>query len=316
MQKTFEHIELSVVIPTFNEEGNIALLIQRLEQTMQLIGCVNYEFIFVDDGSTDQSLQHIKHARSLNDKVHFVQFSKNFGHQYALKAGLDFARGNAVVSLDADLQHPPELISEMYQLWKDGAEVVYTRRQDQNNIGLFKRKSAKLFYWLANRLSEVPIEEGTADFRLLDRKVVNAIKAFKESDLFLRGLIPTLGFRQVGLDYRPSKRHSGHTKYSFTKMFQFAINGITSSSAKPLYLSIYLGLFFAFLAFIYGCYAIYLALFTTEAITGWTSLIASVLFIGGIQMILIGIVGIYLGKLFVQSKQRPTYIINENSLHV
>ena len=175
--------------------------------------------------------------------------------------------------------------------------------------------SAKAFYWLANRLSEVPIEEGTADFRLLDRKVVAAIKSFKESHLFLRGLIPTLGFKQVALDYEPAQRFSGHSKYSFSKMFQFAINGITSSSAKPLYFSIYLGLFFAFLAFVYGCYAIYISIFTDAAITGWTSLIASVLFIGGIQMILIGIVGIYLGKLFVQSKQRPTYIIKSSTLN-
>jgi dolichol-phosphate mannosyltransferase len=315
MEQKPEHIELSVIIPTFNEEGNIALLIQRLDQTMLQMGCSHHEYIFIDDGSTDHSLQNIKTARKQNSSVNFLQFSKNFGHQYALKAGLDYARGAAVVSLDADLQHPPELISEMYQRWKNGAEVVYTRRQDEKSIGFFKRKSAKVFYWLANRLSEVPIEEGTADFRLLDRKVVNAIKSYKESDLFLRGLIPTLGFKQEGLDYTPAKRHSGQTKYSFSKMFQFAINGITSSSAKPLYLSIYLGLFFALLAFVYGCYAVYIALFTNEAITGWTSLIASVLFIGGIQMILIGIVGIYLGKLFVQSKQRPTYIIKENSIH-
>jgi dolichol-phosphate mannosyltransferase len=315
MEQKPEHIELSVIIPTFNEEGNIALLIQRLDQTMLQMGCSHYEYIFIDDGSTDHSLQNIQNARKQNSSVNFLQFSKNFGHQYALKAGLDYARGAAVVSLDADLQHPPELISEMYHLWKNGAEVVYTRRQDEKSIGFFKRKSAKVFYWLANRLAEVPIEEGTADFRLLDRKVVNAIKSYKESDLFLRGLIPTLGFKQEGLDYKPAKRHSGQTKYSFSKMFQFAINGITSSSAKPLYLSIYLGLFFALLAFVYGCYAVYIALFTNEAITGWTSLIASVLFIGGIQMILIGIVGIYLGKLFVQSKQRPTYIIKENSIH-
>ena len=315
MEHKPDHIELSVIIPTYNEEGNIALLIQRLEQTMSRMGCTAYEYIFIDDGSTDQSLENIKQARFDNKQVQYLQFSKNFGHQYALKAGLDHARGAAVVSLDADLQHPPELIAEMYALWKNGAELVYTRRQDQQSIGFFKRKSAKLFYWLANRLAEVPIEEGTADFRLMDRKVVNAIKAFKEADLFLRGLIPTLGFKQVGIDYIPAKRHSGQTKYSFSKMFQFAINGITSSSAKPLYLSIYLGLFFACLAFLYGCYAVYLALFTSEAITGWTSLIASVLFIGGIQMILIGIAGIYLGKLFVQSKQRPTYIIKANSIH-
>jgi glycosyltransferase involved in cell wall biosynthesis len=307
-------IELSLVIPTFNEEGNVQRLYQEIRAVLAQLQLEHYEFIFIDDGSSDASLHNIEALRAQDPKVHYLQFSRNFGHQHALKAGLDHARGAAVISLDADLQHPPALIADMLHHWRNGAEVVYTRRQDKQNVGFFKKMSAKAFYWLANRLSEVPIEEGTADFRLLDRKVVDAIKSFKESHLFLRGLIPTLGFKQVALDYEAAARHSGQSKYSFGKMLRFAINGITSSSAKPLYFSIYLGLFFAFLAFLYGCYAIYIAVFTNAAITGWTSLIASVLFIGGIQMILIGIVGIYLGKLFVQSKQRPTYIIKTETL--
>jgi dolichol-phosphate mannosyltransferase len=307
-------IELSLVIPTFNEEGNVQRLYNEILLVLKQLQISTYEVIFIDDGSSDQSLQRIEALRAQDTNVHYLQFSRNYGHQHALKAGLDHAKGAAVISLDADLQHPPALIADMVQLWRQGAEVVYTRRNDKQNVGLFKKLSAKAFYWLANRLSEVPIEDGTADFRLLDRKVVDAIKTFKESHLFLRGLIPTLGFKQVALDYEPAVRFSGQSKYSLGKMFHFAINGITSSSAKPLYFSIYLGLFFAFLAFVYGCYAIYIAVFTDAAITGWTSLIASVLFIGGIQMILIGIVGIYLGKLFVQSKQRPTYIIKSNTL--
>ncbi|MFN5680230.1 MAG: glycosyltransferase [Flavobacteriia bacterium] len=307
-------IELSLVIPTFNEEGNVQRLYQEIRAVLAQLQLEHYEFIFIDDGSSDASLHNIEALRAQDPKVHYLQFSRNFGHQHALKAGLDHARGAAVISLDADLQHPPALIADMLHHWRNGAEIVYTRRQDKQNVGFFKKMSAKAFYWLANRLSEVPIEEGTADFRLLDRKVVDAIKSFKESHLFLRGLIPTLGFKQVALDYEAAARHSGQSKYSVGKMLRFAINGITSSSAKPLYFSIYLGLFFAFLAFVYGCYAIYIAVFTNAAITGWTSLIASVLFIGGIQMILIGIVGIYLGKLFVQSKQRPTYIIKTETL--
>ena len=307
-------IELSLVIPTFNEEGNVQRLYQEIRAVLAQLQLEHYEVIFIDDGSSDASLHNIEALRAQDPKVHYLQFSRNFGHQHALKAGLDHARGAAVISLDADLQHPPALIADMLHHWRNGAEIVYTRRQDKQNVGFFKKMSAKAFYWLANRLSEVPIEEGTADFRLLDRKVVDAIKSFKESHLFLRGLIPTLGFKQVALDYEAAARHSGQSKYSFGKMLRFAINGITSSSAKPLYFSIYLGLFFAFLAFVYGCYAIYIAVFTNAAITGWTSLIASVLFIGGIQMILIGIVGIYLGKLFVQSKQRPTYIIKTETL--
>lgn len=312
---TQRRTELSLVIPTFNEEGNVQRLYEQIKVVLDQLHIDAYEVIFIDDGSSDASLIRIEELRAKDPNVHFLQFSRNFGHQHALKAGLDHARGAAVISLDADLQHPPALIAEMVGHWRAGAEVVYTRRQDKENIGFFKKLSAKAFYWLANRLSEVPIEEGTADFRLLDRKVVSAIKSFKESHLFLRGLIPTLGFKQVAIDYEPAARFSGKSKYSFAKMLHFAINGITSSSAKPLYFSIYLGLFFAFLAFVYGCYAIYIAVFTNAAITGWTSLIASVLFIGGIQMILIGIVGIYLGKLFVQSKQRPTYIIKSSTLN-
>jgi dolichol-phosphate mannosyltransferase len=307
-------IEISLVIPTFNEEGNVLRLYDEIKQVLLELHIAHYEVIFIDDGSSDASLERIEELRGQDTNVHFLQLSRNFGHQHALKAGLDHASGAAVISLDADLQHPPALIKDMIQLWRNGAEVVYTRRKDQQNIGIFKKWSAKAFYWFANKISEVPIEEGTADFRLLDQKVVAAIQTFKESHLFLRGLIPTLGFKQVALDYEPAARFSGKSKYSLSKMFHFAINGITSSSAKPLYFSIYLGLFFAFLAFVYGCYAIYIAIFTDAAITGWTSLIASVLFIGGIQMILIGIVGIYLGKLFVQSKQRPTYLIKNSTL--
>ena len=307
-------IEISLVIPTFNEEGNVLRLYDEIKQVLLELHIAHYEVIFIDDGSSDASLQRIEELRKQDTNVHFLQLSRNFGHQHALKAGLDHASGAAVISLDADLQHPPALIKDMIQLWRNGAEVVYTRRKDQQNIGIFKKWSAKAFYWFANKISEVPIEEGTADFRLLDQKVVAAIQTFKESHLFLRGLIPTLGFKQVALDYEPAARFSGKSKYSLSKMFHFAINGITSSSAKPLYFSIYLGLFFAFLAFVYGCYAIYIAIFTDAAITGWTSLIASVLFIGGIQMILIGIVGIYLGKLFVQSKQRPTYLVKNTTL--
>jgi glycosyltransferase involved in cell wall biosynthesis len=307
-------IEISLVIPTFNEEGNVLRLYDEIKQVLLELHIAHYEVIFIDDGSSDASLERIEELRKQDTNVHFLQLSRNFGHQHALKAGLDHASGAAVISLDADLQHPPALIKDMIQLWRNGAEVVYTRRKDQQNIGIFKKWSAKAFYWFANKISEVPIEEGTADFRLLDQKVVAAIQTFKESHLFLRGLIPTLGFKQVALDYEPAARFSGKSKYSLSKMFHFAINGITSSSAKPLYFSIYLGLFFAFLAFVYGCYAIYIAIFTDAAITGWTSLIASILFIGGIQMILIGIVGIYLGKLFVQSKQRPTYLIKNTTL--
>ena len=301
---------LSIVIPTFNEEGNIEILYSKLIETLTPLELDEFEFIFVDDGSQDRSLEIVKKLAIDDPRVKYISFSRNFGHQPALKAGLDHAQFAGVVSLDADLQHPVELIPEMIEKWKNGAEVVYTKRKDVS-LPWFKRTTSKLFYRIINTLSQIKLEDGVADFRLLDQKVIHALRAYKESNLFIRGLIPALGFRQESIDYTPHKRFAGETKYSFSKMLRFALTGLTSLSAKPLYFSIYFGVFFAMLAFIYGLYAIYVFAFGHEAIPGWTSIIASILLIGGIQLIMIGIIGIYLGKVFAQSKGRPNYIIAE-----
>jgi dolichol-phosphate mannosyltransferase len=303
---------LSIVIPTFNEEGNIEILHSKLIETLTPLELDEFEFIFVDDGSQDRSLEIVKKLSIDDPRVKYISFSRNFGHQPALKAGLDHAQFAGVVSLDADLQHPVELIPEMIEKWKNGAEVVYTKRKDVS-LPWFKRTTSKLFYRIINTLSQIKLEDGVADFRLLDQKVIHALRAYKESNLFIRGLIPALGFKQESIDYTPHKRFAGETKYSFSKMIRFALTGITSLSAKPLYFSIYFGVFFAMLAFIYGLYAIYIFAFGHEAIPGWTSIIASILLIGGIQLIMIGIIGIYLGKVFAQSKGRPNYIIAEKN---
>lgn len=303
---------LSIVIPTFNEEGNIELLYSKLIETLTPLELDEFEFIFVDDGSQDRSLEIVKKLSIDDPRVKYISFSRNFGHQPALKAGLDHAQFAGVVSLDADLQHPVELIPEMIEKWKNGAEVVYTKRKDVS-LPWFKRTTSKLFYRIINTLSQIKLEDGVADFRLLDQKVIHALRAYKESNLFIRGIIPALGFKQESIDYTPHKRFAGETKYSFSKMIRFALTGITSLSAKPLYFSIYFGVFFAMLAFIYGLYAIYIFAFGHEAIPGWTSIIASILLIGGIQLIMIGIIGIYLGKVFAQSKGRPNYIIAEKN---
>lgn len=305
---------ISIVIPTFNEEGNIEVLYSQLKDVLSQLSITNFEIIYVNDGSSDDSLEKIKALSQKDERVKFISFSRNFGHQNALKAGLDHAQGDAVISMDADLQHPPLLISEMIRLWQDGNQVVYSIRKDGKELSFFKKTTSKLFYKLVNYLSDTKLEEGTADFRLLDKKVVKALRQFNESNLFFRGIIPTLGFKQIGIPYQPQERFSGTTKYSFSKMLKFALTGITSSSAKPLYFSIYLGLFFAAIAFLYGIYAIYISIFTNDAVHGWTSLIASILFIGGLQLIMMGIVGVYLGKLFTQSKNRPNYIIDEKTI--
>jgi len=306
--------EISIIIPCYNEEGNVHVLYEKLSSILKSCEISTYEILFVNDGSSDDSLMKIKELTAKDDAVKFIHFSRNFGHQNALRAGLDFAKGDAVISLDADLQHPPELIPLLISHWKAGNKVVFTKRKDTKDFTFFKRLTSKMFYRLVNYLSETKLEEGTADFRLLDRTVVEALKNFKEDNLFYRGIIPGLGFKQFGIEYNPHERFSGQTKYTFSKMVRFALTGITSLSAKPLYFSIYLGAFLALCSFFYAIYAIYVSIFTTEAVAGWTSTIASILFIGGIQLMMLGIVGIYLGKLFSESKKRPNYIIEESNI--
>ena len=306
--------EISIVVPTYCEEGNIVELYEQLSIELSKTDVNSFEIIYVNDGSHDNSLSKIKELTKVDERVKYIHFSRNFGHQNALRAGLDFAKGDAVISMDADLQHPPQLVPTMIAHWKEGNKVVYTKRKDTNDLSVFKKLTSKLFYKLVNYLSETKLEEGTADFRLLDRSVVEVLKNFNENNLFYRGIIPGLGFKQYGIEYIPNERFSGQTKYSFSKMFRFALTGITSSSAKPLYFSIYIGAFLAVFSFVYGLYAIYVSIFTTEAVAGWTSTIASILFIGGIQLMMLGIVGIYLGKLFSESKKRPNYIIEESNI--
>jgi dolichol-phosphate mannosyltransferase len=306
--------EISIVIPTYCEEGNIVELYEQLQRELTKSEIHSFEIIYVNDGSIDNSLEKIKELAIRDERVKYIHFSRNFGHQNALRAGLDFAQGDAVISMDADLQHPPELIPTLIAFWRAGNKVVYTKRKDKNDLSFFKKLTSKMFYKLVNYLSETKLEEGTADFRLLDRSVVEALKNFNENNLFYRGIIPGLGFKQHGVEYIPNERFSGNTKYTFSKMVRFALTGITSSSAKPLYFSIYLGAFLALCSFFYALYAIYVSIFTTEAIAGWTSTIASILFIGGIQLMMLGIVGIYLGKLFSESKKRPNYIIEESNI--
>ena len=312
MRELREDFKVSVVIPIFNEEGNVALLTERLMTT--LTGVPRYELIFVDDGSTDQTLRAIRDQQAVSPNVHFLSFSRNFGHQNALRAGLDFASGDCAISMDGDLQHPPELLPEMIMRWKDGYDVVYTVRADDPRVPYLKRATARLFYAVINRASDVAIQPGAADFRLLDQRVVGVLRELKEADIFLRGMVSWLGFRQFALPYQPESRQWGETKYSLRKMLRLALAGITGFSVRPLHISTILGNIIAMGAFSYGLYAVYIRLFTDRAISGWASVLAAVLFVGGMQMIMLGILGEYLGKLFIQSKNRPNYIIREKSL--
>ena len=272
-----------------------------------------YEILLIDDGSTDQSRYVLRQLSSEYPVVRFLSFSRNFGHQMALRAGYEHARGDAVICLDADLQHPPELIPTLIQKWREGYEVVYTVRQSDPSLSWFKRTTSKKFYSLLRKVSNLQIEDGAADFRLLDRKVVDTINQFKESDLFLRGAISWIGFRQCRILYVPAARYAGSSKYSFQKMLKLAAMGITSFSTRPLYLSVMLGFGMSVFATLFGIEVLYEYLFTNATVSGWTTLVVLIALIGGVQFIMIGIIGVYLGKTFVEVKGRPAYIIGDTS---
>ena len=302
---------VSVVIPCYNEQDNIGSIYSKLTEV--LASYEQYELLFVDDGSSDLTLQKVISLAETDPRIHYLSLSRKFGHQQALKAGLDHASGDCVISLDADLQHPPSLIPELIAKWQQGYDVVNTIRGELKSRPLLKRITSGLFYKSINKLSSVEINAGMADFRLLDRKVVDALKHFNENYLFLRGLIPWLGFNQTAVNFQPAERNSGSTKYRFSRMLKLGLDGVTSFSNKPLYLSIFIGSMIAAVAFLYGLYAVYIHFFTESALPGWTSITASVLFIGGIQLIMLGIIGIYLCKLFIENKRRPNYLIRRKN---
>ena len=305
---------VSVVIPVYNEVQGLEKINERLVEVFKTIPDYNFEILYVDDGSSDGSLEVLEKLSKEYKEVVYLSFSRNFGHQAAVKAGLDNASGDCAISMDADLQHPPEMIVEMLEKWHEGYDIVYTVRLDSKNLGLFKRLTSRAYYRMINTLSDIKIDQGAADFRLLDRSVLNIIKNLKENNLFLRGMVRWLGFKQYGIKYTPGERETGKTKYSIRKMFSLAIEGITSFSTRPLRLAAWMGIIASSIGFIYGLYALYGFIFADLNLTGWTSLIVAVIFLGGVQLITLGIIGEYIGKLFMQVKGRPNYIIKKSSL--
>jgi len=303
---------LCIIIPVCNERGNLLLLLSELEAVCASLP-YNYSFIFVEDSSTDGTLEFIKEQAAQNTHIFYISLTKSFGHQNALKAGLDRTTADAVIMMDGDLQHPPSLIPELIHQWEAGNDIVYTIRNDHKEISLWKKRTSRIFYDVINNLSDIEIEPGTADFRLMDKKTVDVFRSFSETDLFLRGLIKWMGFSQIGIEYTSRLRQSGTTKYSIKKMIRFALQGITSFSTKPLYIAAYLGLFFSLCSLIYIPYIIYAYTFG-HSVSGWASLIATIAFFGGLQLMILGIVGIYIGKIYMQGKNRPHYIVKETNL--
>lgn len=301
---------ISIIVPCYNEEGNIEKLHLKIKEQMKKLD-INYELIFIDDGSTDNTLKAIEFLILKESRIKLISFSRNFGHQAAIIAGVEHCKGDCLIMMDSDLQHPPELIPEMILRWRNGYEIVNTIREDTKNLPRFKRHTSKGFYKLINIISKTKIEPGSADFRLMDRKVVNSFKEIGEYSLFMRGMINWVGFTNTSIQYKPNNRFSGKSKYSLKKMLLFAIDGITSFSSAPLHISMVFGILISMASFLYMIYALYIHFFTDQTLEGWTSLIISILFIGGIQLISMGILGEYVSKIFYEVKQRPRYLVNK-----
>lgn len=304
--------KVCLIIPAFNEEGNIRMVAAAVDAAFKPLPYDHY-IIFVDDGSTDGTLAVIRQLCAENDRIRYISFSRNNGHQVALKAGIDHSDADCSITMDSDLQHPADLIPVMLNKWEQGYEVVYSIRTEQEQLPFFKKISSALFYKLLSKLSNIELENGSADFRLLDKKVTNQLKQITENDIFLRGLVKWMGFKQVAVSYKAGTRYSGNSKYSYKKMMLLALQGITSFSTKPLYIAIYIGFAFSLLSLLYIPYAIY-SYWLGHVVSGWASLIVTVTFLGGLQLIILGIIGLYLGKLFMQSKGRPLYIVDQTNL--
>ncbi|RDC66415.1 glycosyltransferase family 2 protein [Adhaeribacter pallidiroseus] len=306
-------MELSVVIPVYNEAANVLVLYHRLQQAIQPLA-ISYELLFVNDGSADSSLDLIKQLAQQNTQVRYLDFSRNFGQQIAISAGLDKAKGNAVVILDGDLQDPPELIPALYAQWQKGHEVVYARRKTRAGESLTKKTTARLFYRLLTRITHTSMPVDAGDFRIISRKVVNTLKQMPEQQKFIRGQIAWLGFPQTFLEYDRLERYQGQSGYSYTKMIRLALDGITSYSNLPLKMATVSGFGVSGIAFLVMLYTLYSRFITRDYVPGWSSLMVSILFLGGVQLIAIGIIGEYMSRLSENVRNRPLYIVNETNI--
>ncbi|MGC8916889.1 MAG: glycosyltransferase family 2 protein [Thermoanaerobaculum sp.] len=302
-------VELSVVVPVFNEEENLPELHRRLAQVLPQV-VPSWEVLFVDDGSRDRSWEIVSQLAQSDPHVRGVRFSRNFGHQMAFAAGLDHARGQMVVIMDADLQDPPELIPQLVAKHREGFEVVYAVRTARHGETFFKKLTAKLFYRLLVRITSVQIPLDTGDFRLMGRRAVEAFRRLPERHRFTRGLVAWLGFPQTGVPYERAPRHAGTTKYPLRKMLRFALDAITSFSHVPLQLATWLGFVVSGFAFVYILVVIALK-FAGISWPGYTSIMAAILFLGGVQLVMVGLLGEYVGRIYDEVKHRPLYLVAE-----
>ncbi|AXR66761.1 glycosyltransferase family 2 protein [Leptospira mayottensis] len=308
---------LSVVIPIYNEEKTIPELTRRLRILRNLLSSKHsfkkddLEILFVNDGSRDESFSVLKKFCSQTDGYKLVNLSRNYGHQTAITAGIDTAVGETVVVMDGDLQDPPEFVSDLYGKLLEGYDVVYAKRKKRPGESWFKLSTAHIFYRILKEITKFDIPIDTGDFRIMSRRVTDVLCSMREQHRYIRGLISWIGFKQTGLEYEREERFEGVTKFSLGKMLKFALDGITSFSSAPLKLSSYLGFFTAFCGAIYALYVVYLRIFTSETITGWSSMMIVVLILGGTQLLALGMIGEYLSRVNDESKNRPLYVIED-----
>ncbi|WP_342043206.1 glycosyltransferase family 2 protein [Bacillus sp. OTU2372] len=306
-----KNIKYSIIVPVFNEEEVIQQTYQRLITVMDSTDAP-YELLFINDGSKDRTEEILIEIGITDARVKLINFSRNFGHQVAISAGIDYAQGEAVVIIDADLQDPPELILDMIEKWMEGYEVVYARRLSRKGESFFKKKSASLFYRTLRSMTDIDIPLDTGDFRLMDRKVVQQMKGLHEKNRFVRGMASWVGFRQTAIEYERDERAAGETKYPLKRMLKLSMDGITSFSYKPLKLASYAGGLLAITGLIYMFYVFYLKIFTEATIPGWSSLIIIQLFFSSFVLILLGVMGEYIGRIYDETKNRPLYIVRDH----
>ena len=302
---------ISVVVPCYNEEEVIGETLSQLSRLCENAPAYDFELVFVDDGSQDRTLHLLREAAAQDARVKVLSFARNFGHQIAVTAGIDAAKGDAVVLIDADLQDPPETVIEMIAKWREGYDVVYGTRTSRPGESRFKLMTARGFYRVLNGLSEVPIPLDTGDFRLMGRNVVEVLKAMPERDRFVRGMVSWVGFNQTALPYERAKRFAGTSKYPLRKMMRFATDGILSFSAKPLRFATTMGMVAAAFAMLGIVYVLVLRLFTSIWVEGWTAIMIALLFLGGVQLLCLGILGEYVGRTYSEVKKRPLYVVRE-----
>ncbi|MGA9288453.1 MAG: glycosyltransferase family 2 protein [Anaerobacillus sp.] len=304
------NVTYSIIIPMYNEEATIEKTYRRLKKVMNEIGST-YELLFINDGSQDRSGEIVKDFSTWDKTIQVIELSRNFGHQIAITAGMDYASGDAIVVIDADLQDPPELIKDMIEKWKEGFEVVYAKRTKRKGESFFKRSTASLFYRVLRGLTDIDIPIDTGDFRLIDRKVCDQMTQLHEKNRFVRGLVSWVGFNQTAVEYERDERVFGESKYPLKKMLKLSLDGITSFSYKPLKLASYGGVLLSFAGFIYMLVVIYQKLFTHTTVMGWSSLIVIQLFFFGFVLSILGVVGEYIGRIYDETKNRPIYIVSE-----